>query len=311
MSTETHTRSRFQDYFVQWRETISENLFSYLLLLPTVLFLIFLMWLPFFRGVYMSFHEWPFIGEPTWIGLDNYRYLFGWEAFRTSLKATVIYGLGTVIQLILAILAALLVKDLKRFKSSVSGAMLIPYTMAPVVTGTIWLYLLNPSIGPIFTYLTNNGLLSQPIFWNVNGSAAIMVVTLVMAWTFWPFMFLIILANLESIPEEHYETGKVYGASRWQRFRYITYPQIKSAILIAVSIRIIWNLVKISQPLQMTGGGPGYDTSILAILLYRFAYNDGAMGIGYAVGMILLIITSVFALIFIREFNRTRQGVNA
>lgn len=259
----------------------------------------------------MSFHEWPFIGEPTWIGLDNYRYLFGWEAFRTSLKATAIYGLGTVIQLILAILAALLVKDLKRFKSSVSGAMLIPYTMAPVVTGTIWLYLLNPSIGPIFTYLTNNGLLSQPIFWNVNGSAAIMVVTLVMAWTFWPFMFLIILANLESIPEEHYETGKVYGAGRWQRFRYITYPQIKSAILIAVSIRIIWNLVKISQPLQMTGGGPGYDTSILAILLYRFAYNDGAMGIGYAVGMILLIITSVFALIFIREFNRTRQGVNA
>lgn len=311
MSTETHTRSRFQDYFVQWRETISENLFSYLLLLPTVLFLIFLMWLPFFRGVYMSFHEWPFIGEPTWIGLDNYRYLFGWEAFWTSLKATAIYGLGTVIQLILAILAALLVKDLKRFKSSVSGAMLIPYTMAPVVTGTIWLYLLNPSIGPIFTYLTNNGLLSQPIFWNVNGSAAIMVVTLVMAWTFWPFMFLIILANLESIPEEHYETGKVYGAGRWQRFRYITYPQIKSAILIAVSIRIIWNLVKISQPLQMTGGGPGYDTSILAILLYRFAYNDGAMGIGYAVGMILLIITSVFALIFIREFNRTRQGVNA
>jgi len=297
---------RFRTRLGRVRETIEDNLFSYLFFLPTLIFLFLLMWIPFFRGVWMSFHEWPFIGEQTWIGLGNYAFLFGWDAFYTSLRATVIYGLGTAIQLALAITAALAVKNLKRFKGTVSGAMLVPYTMPPVITGTLWMYHLNPSVGPVFAWLTNNGILDSAIFWASSGNAALGVVTLVMAWTFWPFMFIVILASLDNIPDDHYETGKIYGANRLQQFRYITLPQIKSAILIAVSIRIIWNLVKISQPLQMTGGGPGYDSSILALLLYRFAYNDGAMGVAYAVGMVLLVVTLAFAFVFIREFNRTK-----
>lgn len=311
MATKTvDERTRYQERLAHWRETLSEHRFSYLFLLPTLLFLLILMWIPFLRGIWMSFHEWPFIGDPTWVGIDNYMYLFGWDAFYTSIKATVLYGLGTVAQLVIAIVAALLVANLNRFKSTVSGIMLISYTMPPVVTGTLWMYLMNPSVGPIFAYLTENNILDQAIFWNTQGDAALAVVTGVMVWTFWPFMFLIILASLENIPEEHYETGRIYGANRLQQFQHITLPQIKSAILIAVSIRIIWNLVKVSQPLQMTGGGPGYDTSILAILLYRFAHNDGAMGIAYAVGMVLLVISISFAFMFIREFNKSR-GVSA
>jgi len=311
MATETTgDRIDFQTRLGKARETVTENLFSYLLFLPTLLFLILLMWLPFLRGIWMSFHEWPFIGEAAWIGIDNYTFLFGWGAFYRSLQVTVVYGMGTAIQLALALAAALVVTDLNWFKSAVSGAMLIPYTMPPVITGTLWLYLLDPSIGPVFTWLTQNGVLEQAIFWKSQGSPALAVVTLIMSWTFWPFMFIIILASLENIPEEHYESGKIYGANRIQQFVYITLPQIKSAILIAISIRIIWNLVKISQPLQLTGGGPGYDSSILALLMYRFAYNDGAMGVAYSVGMVLLVVTLAFALVFIREFNR-RDEVRA
>ena len=311
MATETtDTTSRYPARLTSVKRTLAEHRFAYLLLLPTVFFLVVLMWLPFLRGIWMSLHEWPFLGESTWIGLDHYFYLFSWQPFYTSIRATVLYGLGTFAQLGLAIVAALIVVTLKRFKSTVSGILLISYTMPPVITGTLWLYLLNPSVGPIFNFLTAQEFLDQAIYWGSNGGAALGVVTGVMVWTFWPFMFLIILASMENIPDAHYETARIYGASRFQRFRHITFPQIKSSILIVLSIRIIWNLVKVSQPLQLTGGGPGYDTSILAVLLYRFAYNDGSMGIAYAVGMVLLVITMGFAFIFIREFRRSKKVSN-
>jgi multiple sugar transport system permease protein len=299
---DTGIRGKLREYREAWRE----ERFALLLVLPTVLFLLLLLWFPFVRGVWMSLHDWPFLGDPEFIGLENYSYLFGWEVFYTSLKATLIYSTATVLQLVLALTFALLVADLSSFENIISGLYMIPYTMPPVVTGAIWLFILDPSFGPFFQVLMDLGILEGPIYWGVNGDLAITVVTLVTAWTFWPFMFLVILASRQSIPDEYYEAAKVYGASRWQMLRRITLPQLKSAILVALSIRLVWNLAKISQPLQMTGGGPGYETSVLAILLYRFAYNSGDMGQGYAVGVVLLAITLVFVALFIREFERTR-----
>ena len=287
-----------------YREVLDENRFAYLLFMPTLVFIVGLIWFPFIRGIWMSFHEWPLLGEARWLGLGNYTYLFGWDPFITSLKATLIYALTTFVQLGVAILAALLLKHQKRFKNLINGTFLLPYTMPPVVTGAIWLYLLNPNVGPVFTALTEFGILDQAIYWATEGVPAMAVVMGVLAWTFWPFMFLIILASLENIPEEHYETARVYGAGRLQQFLKVTLPQLKSAILVAVSIRMVWNLTKISQPLQLTGGGPGYDTSILAVLVYRFGWLQGSMGLAFAVGVILLIVTLGFILLFIREFER-------
>lgn len=292
------------------RHGLKENWFAYALLTPTILFLLLLLWLPFARGIWMSFHQWPFLGEPQWVGLENYTYLLSWDAFYTSMTATAIYASAIIIQLVLAVAAALAVAQLSHFQNIVSGSLLVSYTMPPVVTGTVWLFLLNPSIGPVFTWLTDTGLLSEAVFWSVNGATAITVVTLVTAWTFWPFMFIIILASRQSIPEEHYETARVYGASRWQMLRRVTLPQLRSAILIAISIRFIWNLSKISQPLQLTGGGPGYETSVLAVLMYNLAYLDGRLGLSYAVGVVLLLVSLLFMYVFIRAYNQ-RDGSTA
>lgn len=293
------------------KNTITEHWFSYLLFLPTLLFLVLLLWIPLIRGIWMSFHEWNLLGTKIWVGLGNYTYLFGWDAFYTSLRATILFSTTTILQLGLALVAALLIGNISRLKNVLSGVFLVPYTMPPVVTGTIWLYLLDPNFGPVFAYLIEWGILEDSIAWSIHGDMALGVITLVTAWTFWPLMFIIILASLESIPEEHYETAKVYGANRWQTFRHITLPQLKGAILVAVSIRLVWNLAKVSQPLQMTGGGPGYKTSILAILLYRFANEAGALGMAFAVGVILLILTLGFVVLFIRQFEKNRDQVRA
>jgi len=287
------------------RDTIRENWLAYLFVLPTLLMLLFILWIPFLRGVIMMFHEWPLgPGEPEFIGLDHYKFLFGWEPFWTSVKVTLIYSLVTFMQLAIAIAAAVLVARIKRFQSIISSLVLAPYAMPPVTTAVLWVYMLNPADGPVFSYLGQWGILESGIYWSAQGDTALAVVMFVMVWTFWPFMFLIILATRESIPDSYYESAKVYGANRVQMFFNITLPQLKSAILVAVSIRMVWNLAKISQPFTLTQGGPGYDTSILAVLLYRFGYREGRLGLAYTVGLVLLAITLVFVVLFIREFER-------
>jgi ABC-type sugar transport system permease subunit len=307
----SHTSNIAERKLKKWQGILSENWFTYLLILPVLLFLVSLMWIPFARGIYMSLHNWPFGGEPTWVGLENYTTLFNWDPFFTSLKATAVFALTTFFQLAVALVAALAVREIRRGKRFVTGAFLLSYTLPPMVTGTIWAYLLQPDLGPIFGYLVEWGLFDETIYWGTQGNLSLAAILFVTTWTFWPFMFLILSASLESIPEEMYETARMYGASRTQTFLRVTLPQLKSAILIAVSIRLIWNMTKISQVLQLTNGGPGYDTSVLAVLLYRFSYEQGQMGLSYAIGVILLLVTIGFVFVFIREFERTSEGETA
>lgn len=286
------------------RESLSEYWFEYTLFAPTLFILLAIVWYPMLQGIYMSFHDWPLLGEPTWVGLENYEFIFAWEVFYISFRGTIIYALSTFFMLAVALIAALLVANIDRFNSSVSALFMVPYTMPPVVTGVLWGFILDPGTGPTWKWLTQMGLLEQPIYWIQNGPTALAVIMFAITWTFWPFMFLVILATLDSLPEEHYETAKIYGAGRIQTFWHITLPQIKSAILVAISIRMVWNLTKVSQPLALTAGGPGYETSILAVFMYRFAWLDGELGRGFVVGMVLLAVTLGFVILFIREFER-------
>lgn len=291
-------------YLSKGVETFNENRIAYIFLLPLVLFLILLIWVPFIQGIIISFYRWPFQADPTFVGLDNYRFLLTWEPFYDGLIATVIFGFATLFQLAIAIIASLTLKRIK-FKSLLSASFLIPYTMPPVATGTLWLFLAGPSNGPIFRWLTEVGLLESPIYWTISGNASLAVITLVSAWSFWPFMFLILFATVISIPNEYYETAEVYGANRWQMFRHVTLPQLKTAIFVVVTIRVVWNLSKISQPLQITRGGPAYDTSILPLLLYRFAFFEGNLGRAFAVGIIFLLMVLGFIILFFRAYEKS------
>ena len=252
----------------------------------------------------MSLHIWPAFGVPEWNGIQNYTYLFGWEPFFTSVRATAIYMTMTILQLILALGASLAARKLSRFGNIVDGIFLIPYTMPPVVTGTVWLYILHPNSGPLMGWLLDSGILSDPIFWRTDGTLSISVLTLVGAWTFWQLGYLIFAASISGIPDEHYETARVYGASRIQQFLKVTMPHLKGAFIIVVSLRIVRNLIKVSQPLQMTQGGPGFDTSVLGILLYRFTLNQRAYGLAFAVGFIMFLLAIGATFLFIREFRR-------
>ena len=272
--------------------------------------MLLLLWAPFLQGVWMSLHRWPFMGDPTWLGLRNYTDFLGAAYFWDSIEATLIYSLSTLFQLAVALVAALALRQpFVRFKAVWRGVMIISYAMPPVVVGAIWLFLLDPSLGMITHYLLAFGIIDQPIYWFAENTWAKWMITLVASWTFWPFMFLIILSALQAIPQSRYELAEIYGANLWQRFVVVTLPAIKNAILVVVILRLAFNLAKIEQPFTLTGGGPGYETSVLSILMYRFAFMSGDFGMAFTVGMFLVVMTGAlilpFAWLFQRQVGRT------
>ena len=293
--------------FEPQRKALREHWFSYLLVVPTVLFMALLIWFQFLYGVWLSFHQMSILyPDLKWVGLDNYELLLSWNAMQKSIEVSVIYSLTlTVVHVLIGLTAALVINRIRKFEGVFNGIYLLGYTVAPVVIGTLWVYLLQPRLGPIFTYLVNWGILQDPIFWSTNPDTALIGVIIVGGWTFWPFAFIVFHANLQTIPDQHYEAAKIYGANRIQTFRKVTLPQLKSAFLMVVAIRLIWNVSKIGQPLQMTNGGPGYSTSVLGILLYNQARTQGRLGRGYAVGVIMFLMTLAFVLLFIREYKRS------
>lgn len=290
------------------KQTYDENRFPYLLVLPLFVFMAALVWAQFAYGLYMSFFQHGYTIETTkFIGLENYRFLLGWSVFHTAVVATMIYGVATtVIHMVTALLVALAVNQIRRANIFRSIA-LLPYTMPPVAVGVLWYYLLDPNFGPVFSFLSKYGILN-PIYWANDPTGAMAVITLVAGWTFWPFAFLIIDASLTKIPAAQYESARMYGANVLQRFRHVTFPHIKSALLVAGSIRVIWNLVKVGQPLALTEGGPGFATSILGILLYNKTLSQGRYGQAYAIGMFLLLLTVGFTYLLVREFYREKAG---
>jgi multiple sugar transport system permease protein len=293
------------------RSTLAEDRWLIVVfLLPTTLFMVLLLWLPFLQGIWMSLHNWPLMGEPSWRGLENYRDFLTAPYFWTSIEATLIYSLSTLFQLVLALVAALALKQtFVPFKPVLRGIMLVAYAMPPVVVGAIWLFLLDPSLGMVTHYLIEFGIIDYPIYWFAENTWAKWTITLVASWTFWPFMFLIILAALQSIPRSQYELAEVYGANLWQRFVTVTWPHIQGAILVVVILRLAFNLAKIDQPFQLAGGGPGYETSVLSILMYRFAFMSGDFGMAFTVGMFLVVITLLLLVPFAFFYQRHLRQV--
>jgi ABC-type sugar transport system permease subunit len=286
------------------KRVVRRNWLTYSMLLPVLIIMGTLVWGSLINGIWMSFNEWNYLGQGQFVGLSNYQYvLFEWDVFWTSVRATLLFGLVTLSQVGIAVIASVAVQH-ARFRSYLSALFVVPYTIPGIVSGTLWVYILQPDLGPVFSFLTNSGILSETIYWASNGNTAMAVIMFAATWAYWPLAFIIITASVDGIPTEHYETANVYGASRIQSFFHVTLPQLKGAILIALSLRTIYNLTKVGQPLQITGGGPGFDTSILGILVYRFTSGSQRFGLAMTVGVILVIITMAFVIPYVKEFER-------
>jgi multiple sugar transport system permease protein len=276
-------------------------------LLPLLLLMGALSLYPVIRLFPLSLSSFGFEGNEfveTYVGLDNVRRMFDDRDLPTIIKNTVIFVVVSVaVEFCLALVLALAVNRENRITNILKAIFVLPILVPPIVIGTIWRLMYNPDIGVINQILNAASLPDQS--WLSDPDRALMAIIIVDIWHWTSFVFLILLAGLQSIPREPVEAAQVDGASPWQVLTTVTLPLLRSAMFIAILFRTVFAFKVFDEVFLLTSGGPGNASEVLSLYIYRveFRFTD----FGYGALLSLLTITFVLiALVLVNQLVRAR-----
>ena len=288
-----------------------EGTFGWGMIAPTFLLVFVLLVLPLAFSLYVSFHRWDLTVVPnvlSWIGGRNYEsVLANPETWRT-LRFTLIYTFACVVgELILGLGLALLLDRVTRGRGVFVALLVLPMMMAPIVTGLVWRLMLNAEYGPVNQLFGIGGTL-----W--LGDIFLSKVSVIAAtiWQETPFMMVLILARLRSLPREPFEAAKIDGANTLQMFWFVTLPMLRSVLLIAVLIRVIFEFRAFDLIWILTNGGPAAATETLSLMNFRMTFQHFSVGPGAALSWLMLALTSLAVFWYMLALRRSRieQGAS-
>ncbi|MFC7078510.1 carbohydrate ABC transporter permease [Haloarcula halophila] len=278
-------------------------------ILPALLLFTFITLGPILWAIAAGFYEIP-VFSPQWefVFLDNYAELLAQETFWVSVWRSVLFAGGsTTLQLVAGIGIALLVNRSFKFSNVVQAIVILPYMIPTAVLGFIALWMGNAQWGVINEVLLSVGLLDQPFSWFGNHSTAMIAVILTSSWKFTIFVTIMVLARLQSIPENHYEAARVAGANTFQVFKDITLPNLKSVIFIVLLLRGVWMFNKFDIVYILTGGGPGDATRLAPIYAYELGFGLTRLGMAAAMSTLLFVFLAGVAVVYFRVLEPAKE----
>jgi len=298
------------------RRHVSDRAIMNFFIWPTLILLIVMNIFPLFWSLYLSFTDYSAITRqpPVWVGFQNFQNILNdehmWEYFATSGR----YALISVgLQIVIGFGLAMLIRE--KFKGSglVTTLILIPMMLSPVVVGLFWKLIYNPTYG-FFNYMVGLGstvpgldMLASRVANQPTPGLALFAVALVDVWMWSAFVMLLVLSGLNAIPDYLYEAAAIDRASSWFQFWRITLPQVTPLLLIAVLFRTIEAFKSFDLVMGMTGGGPGTQTELIAVNLYRQAFlGQWRTGRASALAYIILIIIIAISNLYIKYLNQLR-----
>lgn len=286
------------------RRALSDRSIANLFLLPTILLLVAMNLFPLFWSLYLSFHRYKADSKtpPSWIGNANYQEMLGrtevWESFRTT-AGFVAMAVG--LQLLIGFGLALLLNRAFRLKGIVTTLFLLPMMLSSAVVGLFWKFLLDPAYGLVNFLLGKLHLLprGELIQW-FDKDHALWSVVIADTWMWSPFVMLIALAGLSSVPTTLYEAASVDRASEWFKFRYITLPIIAPLLMVALLFRTLDSFKMFDLAFIMTSGGVANSAETVSIQVWREAlrnWNTGkACALAYIVLLVIIGLTNLYLL---------------
>lgn len=278
----------------------------YLFLLPALLIMVLGLLYPLGYMVYGSFRDWApnqTIGESTFVGFANYVTLWHDPNFRESVAVTLKFAVSVVtVEMFIGVGLALLLDRNLRGMSLLRTLFILPMMIAPVVVGLIWRYMYHPTLGVFNKALTGVGL--DSVDW--LGQHALLSVIIADIWQWTPFIFILSLAALQSLPRSALEAARIDGATGWQQIIHIKLPLMMPVLIVTALLRLIDAFKVLEVILVMTEGGPGLSTEILALRISRTATEFRELGVAAAMSnylLLMLLLLTVFMLIY----NRSRE----
>ncbi|ABG33115.1 sugar ABC transporter permease [Roseobacter denitrificans] len=289
------------------RFKVSRRMLPYVLSLPALLVCIGIL-IPFFTAVLYSLQRYrlsqPWAREYNWG--QNYLNFLSDASFWNTLKVSLTYAFCAVgIELLLGLGIALLLQKRTRFNNFVSIMLLMPLMTAPALAALMWKLMTNPGFG-ILSYFANS-LGFTDFNWASDPQTAMLTVVIVDVWVYTPFIMILLLAGLRSLPQQPFEAAALDGVPRWFVFYRITLPMLTPFLLTAVLFRMIESIQQFDIIYAMTQGGPGDALTVFQVEAYLNFFQSTNVGRSAALMMILWAITYFLSNIFIKNWLRLRE----
>ena len=276
-----------------------ELLLPALFLAPALAVLLALSIYPLIYSVTISLQQETAAGI-SWT-LGNFTRLFSDGFFWTAMVHTVIYAaVALTCEFLLGLGLALLLNNQIRGRGFFRASLLVPMMLPTVVVGVVWRLMLNPNFGAINGTLKQFGVDTESLTWTASPKLAMLSVIAVDVWQWTPFVFLVLLAGLQAIPQEPYEAALIDGSNVWATFWHVTLPLLKPSILIVLLLRTMDLLRVFDQIFILTEGGPGFATETISLYIYRAAFRFFDFGYAAAMSFVLLALTNIISALYIR-----------
>lgn len=277
-------------------------------LAPAVLFMIAFFGYPVVKNLVMSFQKYTsatfFTGEAPWVGLANYQTVVTSPIFVKTLVNTAVFTVGSLAgQFVIGLALALFFRRTFPLSGPIRALLLLPWLIPLIASGVVWRWILDADTGVLNEFLRIFGVEHGP-GWLTNPSLALVSVILVNIWIGIPFNLTILYGGLQDIPEDLYEAAGLDGATGWRAFRHITWPLLRPVVNVVLVLGVVYTLKVIDIILTLTNGGPANATETIATQSYHLSFGLFDFGLGAAMGNILILISLVFALSYLRATRR-------
>lgn len=285
----------------------SDRYVPLILLAPALLLVVGVIIYPICHAISLSFQYYKLtdFANRRFVGLQNYVAIWQNEAFIASLGNTVKWVVITVsFQLLLGLGLAMLLNTPFHGRGIVRSITLIPWVTPGVVIALMWVWIYNGNFGILNKCLISLGLLDQGIPWLGSDKTALYSQIVTMVWQGLPFFAIMILAALQVIPSDLYEAAEISGAGSWQKFIYITLPQIMPTIVTTCMLRIIWVFNNVEVLYLMTGGGPGHSSMTVSLIAYIRAQKS----LDFGQGSTIAIYGTLFMIAFMAIYLKFTRG---
>jgi multiple sugar transport system permease protein len=240
---------------------------------------------------YMSLTNWSLLGAHTWVGLENYTKAFKDSNFKDAFVFTLEYtALVTPVLFLLGLGLALLVRRPRRGARVFQSVYFMPVVIGFAASSFLFLYMGQPGLGPLFDLLRRVGLVDANTNWFDSKASALALVIVSVTWKFVGMQMLLLLAGLQSIPNEVEEAASIDGAKRWQTLRYVTLPLLRPTLALVLVFSVAGSLLAFDQFYIMTTGGPNNQTITAVYQIYRVSFVQFHLGYGAALSVLLMVV---------------------
>ncbi|PKP73644.1 MAG: ABC transporter permease [Alphaproteobacteria bacterium HGW-Alphaproteobacteria-6] len=291
---------------------LSDRAIAWIFVAPTIFLLLAINIFPLIWTIRLSFTDYR-ANRPgravEWVGFDNYRRILTDEGTWQAMQSTAHFLIWTLVfQVLIGFALAWLINRKFRGNDLWTTIIVLPMMLSPAVVGNFWTFLYQPQIG-LFNYVVAFFTGADPSSFQMLGSVSLApwAIVIVDTWMWTPFVMLICLAGLRSIPDYIYEAAEIDRASKWRQFRTITLPMVAPFLMLAVLFRGIENFKMFDLVVQLTGGGPGDVTQLASIDLKREAFEKWRTGYASAYAIVLFVTVFGLASIYVKALNKVKE----